>query len=647
MNASVAEPLYAVPPSEPPPSWSERNQQWLVREVRWLAGCIEGRSSQREVSDAADFVPALTHLVELFGLSEFERNVLLLAAGVEIDSGLLRVVAAVSEGAPPRASFSLALARLPQAHWDAMSPRGPLRYWNMLTLEPAASLTDAALRIDERILHYLTGVTSQDEALEGVVRRLEVTGDLRALPERWLARLGSALLSEGAPVLIALDRAEGMQPGEDRVIVAASLARLGLDALFLRAHDLPSDAKELAAFARHLDRESALTRAVPVIDLDALCDGRADHETRAASLIGELRGGVLVLGQPSRELLATRPERTAMRLTLPASDSARLVNAQDACTARALKRAMHQFNVSEAAIETALASLDPGEGLGDEAGVDREIWQALRVAARGGLDTLAQRICSHTTFDDLVLPPAQLNALRTITHHLRHRERVFVEWGFAEKSARGLGLCALFAGESGTGKTLAAEAIANASGLDLYRIDLATVVSKYIGETEKNLRRLFDAAEASGAVLLFDEADALFGKRSEVKDSHDRYANIEVAYLLQRIEAYRGLAILTTNMKSALDRAFMRRIRFVVQFPFPDPTAREAIWQRQIPARAPVSGIDFRALGRLQLAGGNIRSIVLSAAFRAADEGRAIDQELLIDAARAEFAKLERGFTET
>jgi hypothetical protein len=627
-------------------SWSERNQQWLVDEIRWLAECIEGRSSPREVSDAEGFTPALTRLVELFGLSAFERNVLLLAAGIEIDSRLRRSVASVSERAPPRASFSLALARLPDAHWDAMSTRAPLRYWNLLTPEPGASLTDAFLRIDERILHYLTGVSSEDETLEGVVRRLEVTGDPRALPDRWIERLGAALLAEGAPVLIVLDRAGGVQPGEDRMTAAASLARLGLDALFVRAHDLPSEARELAGIARHLDRESALSRAVPVIDLDALCDARADHEARAAGLLGELRSGVLVLGQPSRELLAALPERMALRLTLPAADSTRLADAQDAPTARALRRAMHQFNLSGAALETALASLDPGDDARDEAAVDRGIWNALRVAARGGLDTLAQRISSDARFDDLVLPPAQLNALRDITHHVRHRDLVFVEWGFSERSARGLGLCALFAGDSGTGKTLAAESIANEVGLDLYRIDLATVVSKYIGETEKNLRRLFEAAEASGAVLLFDEADALFGKRSEVKDSHDRYANIEVAYLLQRIEAYRGLAILTTNMKSALDRAFLRRIRFVVQFPFPDPAAREEIWRRQVPARAPVSGIDFRALGRLQLAGGNIRSIVLSAAFRAADQGRAIDQELLMDAARAEFAKLERGFAE-
>jgi SpoVK/Ycf46/Vps4 family AAA+-type ATPase len=207
-------------------------------------------------------------------------------------------------------------------------------------------------------------------------------------------------------------------------------------------------------------------------------------------------------------------------------------------------------------------------------------------------------------------------------------------------------LTALFVGESGTGKTLAAEAIANEVELDLYRVDLATLVSKYIGETEKNLKRLFDSAETSGAVLLFDEADALFGKRSEVKDSHDRYANIEVAYLLQRVEAYRGLAILTTNMKSALDRAFLRRIRFVVQFPFPDATAREMIWRREFPEATPVGTIDFPVLARLSLSGGHIHSIVLNAAFKAAAGTGRIEHAMLAEAARAEFAKLERAFSE-
>ncbi len=192
--------------------------------------------------------------------------------------------------------------------------------------------------------------------------------------------------------------------------------------------------------------------------------------------------------------------------------------------------------------------------------------------------------------------------MRRIAAHVRHRATVYDAWGFAAKSPRGLGISALFAGASGTGKTMAAEVLAGELRLDLYRIDLAGVVSKYIGETEKNLRKVFDAAEDSGAILLFDEADALFGKRSEVKDSHDRYANIEVSYLLQRMEAYRGLAILTTNLKSALDPAFLRRIRFVVQFPFPDAAQRAEIWRRVFPASTPTEGLDVWKLAKLNVA---------------------------------------------
>ena len=212
--------------------------------------------------------------------------------------------------------------------------------------------------------------------------------------------------------------------------------------------------------------------------------------------------------------------------------------------------------------------------------------------------------------------------------------------------ARGLGVSALFTGPSGTGKTMAAEVLANELRLDLYRIDLSQVVSKYIGETEKNLRRVFDAAEEGGAILLFDEADALFGKRSEVKDSHDRYANIEISYLLQRMEAYRGLAILTTNMKEALDPAFLRRIRFVVQFPFPDAGQRAEIWRRIFPAAAPTADLSVDRLARLNVAGGNIRNIALYAAFLAAEAGEPVRMAHLLAAARAEYAKLERPLTE-
>jgi SpoVK/Ycf46/Vps4 family AAA+-type ATPase len=213
---------------------------------------------------------------------------------------------------------------------------------------------------------------------------------------------------------------------------------------------------------------------------------------------------------------------------------------------------------------------------------------------------------------------------------------------------RGLGINALFAGESGTGKTMAAEVIANELKLDLYRIDLSAVVNKYIGETEKNLRKLFDAAEDSGAILFFDEADALFGKRSEVKDSHDRYANIEVNYLLQRMESYRGLAILATNQKNYLDKAFVRRLRFIVNFPFPGIKERIKIWKKVFPPETELDKkLDFSRLAKHNLTGGSIHNIALNAAFLAAREGSAVTMQLLLDAARMEFKKLERPMKES
>ena len=222
---------------------------------------------------------------------------------------------------------------------------------------------------------------------------------------------------------------------------------------------------------------------------------------------------------------------------------------------------------------------------------------------------------------------------------------MYQEWGFESLLRRGLGVTALFAGGSGTGKTLAAEVIAGELGVDLFVIDLSQVVSKYIGETEKNLRRVFDAAERGGALLLFDEADALFGKRSEIKDSHDRYANLEVSYLLMRMEAYRGLAVLTTNMKKALDSAFLRRIRFVVDFPFPEVPERAEIWRRVIPERTPSEGLDVDRLAQLTVTGGSIRNIALAGAFLAADEGSPLRMRHMLAATRTEYLKLERSLT--
>jgi SpoVK/Ycf46/Vps4 family AAA+-type ATPase len=273
-------------------------------------------------------------------------------------------------------------------------------------------------------------------------------------------------------------------------------------------------------------------------------------------------------------------------------------------------------------------------------------WNACRSSVGNSLDGLAQRIDPAATWNDLVLPDAQVTTLREIATQVKHRAAVYDNWGFARKCSRGLGISVLFAGESGTGKTMAAEVLASELQLELYRIDLAATVSKYIGETEKNLARLFDAAEDSGVILLFDEADALFGKRGDVRDGRDRYANIEISYLLQRMETYRGLAILTTNQRGALDTAFARRIRFVVPFSFPDQPQRERIWRGVFPAATPLDGVDYGKLARLGISGGSIRNIALGAAFLAAEAGQPIGMTHLLWAARNEGTKRDRPFSD-
>lgn len=264
------------------------------------------------------------------------------------------------------------------------------------------------------------------------------------------------------------------------------------------------------------------------------------------------------------------------------------------------------------------------------------------------LERLTQRINAKARWDDLVLPPEQIALLNEITDRVACRDRVYDDWGFRDKTDRRLGISVLFAGASGTGKTLAAEVIANDLKLDLYLVYLSEVVSKYIGETEKNLRRLFNAVEDCGAILLFDEADSLFGKRSEVRDSHDRYANIEISYLLRRMESYPGLAILAINLKTSLDTAFLRRLRFVVDFPFPDAAHREEIWQRVFPPRTPVDkDLDYQRLAELELTGGSIQNVALDAAFSAARQGSPVTMTSILSSSRIELEWLERTTKDT
>ena len=278
-----------------------------------------------------------------------------------------------------------------------------------------------------------------------------------------------------------------------------------------------------------------------------------------------------------------------------------------------------------------------------------DLYDACRLHSNQKLATLARKITPKYAWDDIVLPADRLEQLREICNHVKYRDRVYGEWGFDRKLSLGKGLSVFFAGPSGTGKTMAAEIIAGELGLDLYKIDLSTVVSKYIGETEKNLSRIFTEAETSNAILFFDEADALFGKRSEVKDSHDRYANIEIGYLLQRMEEYEGVVILATNFRKNMDEAFVRRLHFTVEFPFPNEEDRRRIWEGVWPEdtpRDPGLDLDFLAQ-RFELTGGNIRNIALAAAFLAADDSGVVVMPHLIRAMQREYQKMGKVVTET
>jgi SpoVK/Ycf46/Vps4 family AAA+-type ATPase len=270
------------------------------------------------------------------------------------------------------------------------------------------------------------------------------------------------------------------------------------------------------------------------------------------------------------------------------------------------------------------------------------VLQACRAGSNPNLATFAQKIRLKYRWDDLVLPPDVMEHLREIRNAVRHRARVHGEWGFESKFSLGKGLNVIFSGPSGTGKTMSAEILATDLGLDLYKIDLSSVVSKYIGETEKNLARIFREAEDANCILLFDEADALFGKRSEVKDSHDRYANIEIDYLLQRVEEYEGIIILTTNMLKNLDPAFTRRIQYTVEFPSPDERHRELLWSKVFPAATPLANdLDLAFLAkRFKLSGASIKSIALNSAFLAAANGGVVDMQHVITALKREYRKL-------
>ncbi len=321
----------------------------------------------------------------------------------------------------------------------------------------------------------------------------------------------------------------------------------------------------------------------------------------------------------------------------------------DTITDADLRLLSAQFTLSSGQIAAAAAAaMAQAVQTGRDLQLD-DLFRAARFHSGHHLSELAHKIEPRYSWEDLVLPQTQMDMLREMVNMVKSRGLVLEEWGLGRKLTSGMGVSALFSGPPGTGKTLAAQIMAHVLGIDVYRIDLSTVVSKYIGETEKNLERIFTEASQSNAILFFDEADTIFGKRSEVKDAHDRYANIEVGYLLQRMENYNGVAILATNLRANLDEAFTRRLQFIINFPFPDEAYRLKIWQVLMPPGLPRSeNLDLKLMAdRFKMSGGSIRNIIVSAAFLAASNGGRVEMHHLMHGARRELQKMGKLLTES
>jgi hypothetical protein len=639
--------------AHPPPSAPALDFHVFMLGLRWLrfaltdliqienappsnaaSGARAQYESERAALRAEGTPSAVDRLSTIFRLAPFDEDCLLLAAAPRLDAtfiGLFRHAHGSTSGVS--ATPHLAIALLADAGSDAvrlahtrLSPMAPLRRFRLVELDPTPPSMMASLETDERIARYLIGEDYPDPVVRSWL--MPVPPAPPPLRQRASATALAHLLSaERRPCAAIIG-----PPNSGRKSVAQCVAgRLGLSLRSLRIQRLPEQESLRQSALALLAREAALGDHVLLVDA-------TDESVRdeVSEIVRQLDAYVLVT---AREPVPGVP----VELRLPVMDSSdRAALWREAfepgaqVPLPALDRIAEQFPLSPATIAGIAASTQDG----DEA----TVWAACRAAAGHGLDALAERITPRCDWDDIVLPGDLVERLRAVTAQVRHRADVYGRGGFGRKLVRGKGVTALFAGPSGTGKTMAAEIIAGDLGLDLCRIDLAGVVSKYIGETERNLKRVFDAAEAGGAVLFFDEADALFGKRSEVKDSHDRYANIEISYLLQRMEAYAGLAVLATNLKTHLDVAFLRRLRHVIDFPFPDTELRRTMWERAFPSETACANLDVRALARMELTGGNITVIAVNAAFLAAADGRPVDMSDIARAARAEFRKLDKEF---
>jgi hypothetical protein len=644
------------------------------RTAPWLQMLAQaGERIDARLAASAQTLP-LQVLSQRFDLSPFEQQCLLIALAPELDLRYEKVFGYLQNDVTRRRpSVGFVLDLLCETREEAIAarhffePSATLfrhRLCRFVDAGADASFLARSIRPDERIVDFLLELARIDPRLDGIARlRLadEATGRVQvdaALCARLVEFIGARLPASLAGGTLAI-HLKGTPGSGARALAEAACRERSVPLVVANLGRVPGGEEAFDDIAALVGLEAALRGAAVCIEgIDALLAEEARRSERVEGLLRRLA--------PLSPLIfftgttAWRPREPSDRLSfvtvdVPVPDARASRDLWATCLANEPGVAgdisagdlSGRFRFGPAQMSDALLAAhdlaawrSPRDPVVTAADLDR----ACREVTTPRLSSLARRVTPEASWDDLVLPPEALAQLHDICDHARHRQRVLGDWGFERKLPLGKGLGVLFSGPPGTGKTHAARVLAGELDLDLFQIDLSQVVSKYIGETEKNLRKVFDEADASRAILLFDEADALFGKRAEVKDAHDRYANIETGYLLQRMEEYESVAILCTNMRQNLDEAFVRRLRFIVEFPFPDEEQRRRIWGVSLPAQAPIAeDVNVALLAReLKLAGGNIRNVALAGAFAAAADGGRITMSHLLTAAQREYRKLGR-----
>ncbi|MBP3961296.1 AAA family ATPase [Paenibacillus lignilyticus] len=629
------------------------------------------------VESTAGWQSALMRLVKRFKLNRFEQEVIVMALAPEYNRKYEKLYGYLQDDVTSKLpTVDLALRLLCDNESERYAARSsfqaeqPLQRWLLAADEGDATSTLARpLRLDGRIVSFLLEAERSDGRLEGWVSRFEggVNGDgeseddgkgeelqpllIGASKQGEMRRFAELHLEAGKPAVLHLYGAGGSGKQLHAKHLAASLNR---PLLLLQGDSLEAERMKTVTVLHQLFREAKLTDSIVGIaggDHFMAPDGKLTMYRTVIEQWIRRSGGLLLwlsrerahyseLPVPSRSVIYQ------VELTPPTIEEQRMLwriwgeesaAASESAEAMADKFRLSPGQINRAVLEAKRLAEHEGADYTEEVHFER----GAAVQLNHELEKKAKKLNPRYTFEDLILPHEHLDLLRQACNMMKYRRDVYGTWGFDRKLSYGKGLSMMFAGPPGTGKTMAAEVAANELGLEAYKIDLSQVISKYIGETEKNLHDIFKEAQRTNAILFFDESDALFGKRSEVKDAHDKYANVETAYLLQKMEEYEGVSILATNFQQNIDDAFLRRINIVVKFPFPDAEHREKLWRTMFPAATPLaSDVDFAALAaRIEVAGGNIKNIVLTAAFMAAAAGRPVGMRELVASARQELKK--------